>query len=92
MRGGSLGAARVNEDQSLCGQILKVFRQMLKRQMKGQVALDRMFVMASRPHDGKNLVMTNFRRRDFVIATGVNSSLTECRGGHLMCAKQLSNK
>lgn len=60
--------------------------------MKGQVALDRMFVVTSCPYDGENLVMADFRRRDFVIVTSVNSSLTEYRGGHLVGAQQLGNK
>ncbi len=85
-------AARINEDHSLCGQILKVFRQMLDRKSKRQVALDRMFVVASCSYDGENRVMANFRGRDFVIVTGVNSSLAEIRGGHPMGTQQLSDK
>lgn len=54
--------------------------------MKRQVALDRVFVVASCAYDGENLVMANFRGRDFVIATSVNSSLAENRGGHPMGA------
>lgn len=92
MRGCPFRAARINEDHSLCGQILKVFRQMLDRKMKRQVALDRMFVVTSCPYDGENLVMANFRGRDFVIVTGMNSSLAENRGGHPMGAQQLSDK
>jgi hypothetical protein len=92
MRGRPFGAARINEDHSLCGQITKVFRQMLDRKMKRQVALDRLFVVTSCPYDGENLVMANFRCRDFVIVTGVNSSLAENRGGHPMGAQQLRDK
>ncbi len=65
---------------------------MQHRKMKGQVTLNRMFVMTSRPYDGKNLVVANLRCRNFFIITSVNSALTEYRGRLLMGAQQLGDK
>jgi hypothetical protein len=56
------------------------------------MTLDGVLVVTSCPDDGENLVMTNLRCRDFIITTGVNSSLAQGWGRHAMSAEQLSDK